>query len=96
LLRHNLDVMHIEKNVCDNVVGTLMNLDGKTKDHIKARLDLQEMGIRPELHPVAQNNNKLHLPPACFSMDRKEKGIFCRVLKKVKVPDGYAANFQDA
>ena len=51
LLRHNLDVMHIEKNVCDSVVGTLMNLDGKTKDHIKARLDLQEMGIRHELHP---------------------------------------------
>ena len=43
--------MHIEKNVCDSIVGTLMNLDGKTKDHIKARLDLQEMGIRHELHP---------------------------------------------
>lgn len=24
LLRHNLDVMHIEKNVCDSIVGTLM------------------------------------------------------------------------
>ncbi|KAJ0569814.1 hypothetical protein HanHA300_Chr05g0170861 [Helianthus annuus] len=92
LLRHNLDVMHIEKNVCDSVVGTLMNLDGKTKDHLKARLDLQEMGIRPELHPKVQNNNKVYLPPACFSMDKKEKDIFCRVLKKVKVPDGYAAN----
>ncbi|KAK1415823.1 hypothetical protein QVD17_31611 [Tagetes erecta] len=92
LLRHNLDVMHIEKNVCDSVVGTLMNLDKKTKDHVKARLDLQEMGIRSELHPKVQNNNKLYLPPACFSMDKKEKDIFCRVLKKVKVPDGYAAN----
>ena len=92
LLRHNLDVMHIEKNVCDSVLGTLINLDGKTKDHIKARLDLQEMGIRPELHPIVQDNNKVYLPPACFSMDKKEKDIFCRVLKKVKVPDGYAAN----
>lgn len=92
LLRHNLDVMHIEKNVCDSVVGTLMNLDGKTKDHMKARLDLQEMGIRPELHPKVQNNKKRSLPTACFSMDKKEKDIFCRVLKKVKVPDGYSAN----
>ncbi|KAJ9553381.1 hypothetical protein OSB04_017426 [Centaurea solstitialis] len=89
---HNLDVMHIEKNVCDSVVGTLMNLDGKTKDHIKARLDLQEMGIRPELHPKAQDNDKVYLPPAWFSMDKNEKEIFCRVLKKVKVPYGYAAN----
>ena len=51
ILRHNLDVMHIEKNVCDNLIGTILNLDGKTKDNIKARLDLKEMGIRQELHP---------------------------------------------
>ena len=28
LLAHNLDVMHIEKNICDNVVGTLLELEG--------------------------------------------------------------------
>ncbi|XP_061358748.1 uncharacterized protein LOC133302941 [Gastrolobium bilobum] len=49
-LRHNLDVMHIEKNVCDNIIGTLMNLEGKTKDNINSRFDLAYMGIRPELH----------------------------------------------
>nr|GEW57755.1 hypothetical protein [Tanacetum cinerariifolium] len=92
LLCHNLDVIHIEKNVCDSLVGTLMNLDGKTKDHIKARLDLQEMGIRPELHSQPRNRKKFYLPPACFSMDKKEKETFCNVLKKVKVPDGYVAN----
>ena len=27
LLRHNLDLMHIEKNVCDNLVGTVLELD---------------------------------------------------------------------
>ena len=27
-LRHNLDVMYIEKNVCDNIIGTLMNIKG--------------------------------------------------------------------
>ncbi|GJT20562.1 tetratricopeptide-like helical domain, DYW domain protein [Tanacetum coccineum] len=32
LLRHNLDVMHIEKNMSDNILGTLLDLDGKTKD----------------------------------------------------------------
>nr|GEZ77847.1 hypothetical protein [Tanacetum cinerariifolium] len=76
------DVMHIEKNVCESIVGTLMNLDGKTKDHIKARLDLQEMAIRPELHPQPQDKKKIYLPPACFSKDKKEKEIFCNVLKK--------------
>ena len=33
LLRHNLDMMHIEKNVCDNLIGTLLNIDGKSKNN---------------------------------------------------------------
>ncbi|KAJ8635174.1 hypothetical protein MRB53_009441 [Persea americana] len=35
LIRHNLDVMHIEKNICDSIVGTLLNIEGKTKDILK-------------------------------------------------------------
>lgn len=65
MLRHNLHVMHIEKkNICDNVLGTLMNIDGKTKDSLNARLDLKEMEIRQELHPreeSAKNYNTLYL-----------------------------------
>lgn len=51
LLRHNLDVMHIEKNVCESVVGTLLGIDGKNKDTLKARADLEELNIWPKLHP---------------------------------------------
>lgn len=40
LLRHNLDVMHIEKNVCDSILGTLLNIKGKTKDNLNSHLDL--------------------------------------------------------
>ena len=36
LIRNNLDVMHIEKNVCDNLLGTLLNIEGKSKDNLKA------------------------------------------------------------
>ena len=49
MIRHFLDVMHIEKNVCDSVVGTVLNLEGKTKDGPKARVDLKKMGIRKHL-----------------------------------------------
>lgn len=52
LLRHNLDVMHIEKNICDNLLGTLLNIDGKSKDNEKAQRDLMEMGIRHDLHLI--------------------------------------------
>ncbi|KAM2327827.1 hypothetical protein ACFXTH_014358 [Malus domestica] len=46
-----LDVMHIEKNVFESVIGTMMSIDGKTKDSLNARLDLREMGIRERYHP---------------------------------------------
>ena len=41
--------MHIEKNICDNVLGTLMNVDGKTKDNSSARRDLALLGIKKDL-----------------------------------------------
>ncbi|KAK3230397.1 hypothetical protein Dsin_002278 [Dipteronia sinensis] len=71
---HNLYVMHIEKNVCDNVLGTLLNLEGKTKDIIKARMDLEDMNIRPELH-LQDVGTKYLKPPACytFTIDERQK-----------------------
>ncbi|XP_042957921.1 uncharacterized protein LOC122293417 [Carya illinoinensis] len=49
-LRHNLDVMHIEKNINENILFTLMNTPGKTKDNINSRRDLEILGYRKELH----------------------------------------------
>ncbi|XP_039133312.1 uncharacterized protein LOC120270384 [Dioscorea cayenensis subsp. rotundata] len=92
LLRHNLDVMHIEKNVCENIIGTLLNVDGKSKDNLKARLDLVDMGIRHVLHPEYLPNGRTRLPPAVYSMTKGEKDVFCQVLKNIKVPDGYSSN----
>ena len=36
-VRHSIDVMHMKKNVCGSLLGTLMNDKGKTKDHEKGR-----------------------------------------------------------
>jgi hypothetical protein len=47
---HSLDVMHITKNVCESLLGTLFNMPDRTKDGPKARHDLQFMKIREELH----------------------------------------------
>lgn len=42
LLRHNLDIMHIDKNICDNIIGIIMSLKGKNNDKFKSRLDLNK------------------------------------------------------
>ena len=47
---HCLDVMHITKNVCESLLGTLFNMPEKTKDGPKARSDLKKLDIRGELH----------------------------------------------
>ncbi|XP_040948543.1 uncharacterized protein [Gossypium hirsutum] len=92
LLRHNLDVMHIEKNVGENIVGTILNVNGKSKDNLQSRLDLVQMGIRSDLHPNPLPNEKYRLPPSIFSMSKMEKEVFCTVLKDIKVPNAYSSN----
>jgi hypothetical protein len=36
MVRHAIDVMHAEKNVCEALVGTLLDTPGKTKDTLNA------------------------------------------------------------
>jgi hypothetical protein len=46
-----LDGMHIIKNICESLVGTLLNIQGKTKDGVNAKKYMVAMGIRSELAP---------------------------------------------
>nr|GEW85544.1 hypothetical protein [Tanacetum cinerariifolium] len=55
--------VEMKKNVCESLVGTLLNVPGKTKDGMNARLDLEEFGIKPELY-ARQEEDKTTLPPA--------------------------------
>jgi hypothetical protein len=47
---HSLDVMHITKNMCESLLGTLLNMPNRTKDGPKARHDLEFIRIRDDLH----------------------------------------------
>ncbi|CAL9012897.1 unnamed protein product [Prunus brigantina] len=90
-LSHNLDVMHVEKNVFDTLVGTILDIDGKTKDTIKARLDLERMGIRRGLW-MNRDSDKARRDLAFFSMKPNDKKEFLQFVSSVKFPDGYASN----
>ncbi|XP_060974565.1 uncharacterized protein LOC133039673 [Cannabis sativa] len=90
-LRHNLDVMHIEKNICESIYGTMLCIDKKSKDTEKARLDLQRMNLRKELH-LKKQGDKWFKPQACYTLPLVDRRKFCTWLGSVKFPDGYAAN----
>jgi hypothetical protein len=93
LIRHNLDVMHIEKNICESILGTLLEIEGKCKDSEKARLDMEQLGIRQDQHPVVDEDNYT-LPPALYFLDKDDKKSLCQFLQGAKMPDGFSSNIR--
>nr|KAJ0194963.1 hypothetical protein LSAT_V11C700384740 [Lactuca sativa] len=90
-MRHNIDVMHVIKNVGENFLGTLLNIEKRTKDTDLARRDLQDMKIGKNLHLVKKNDRWIK-PPAPYVLTPIERKQFCSLVKSVRFPDGYAAN----
>jgi hypothetical protein len=90
LVRHSIDVIHVEKNVCESLVGTLLNTNGKTRDHGHARANMKKMGIRQELW-LDDFIKGTELPTSCITLSKNEKEFF-GFLKNVKVPSGYSMN----
>ncbi|XP_019246481.1 PREDICTED: uncharacterized protein LOC109226136 [Nicotiana attenuata] len=72
LLRHKLDVMHIEKKFLDNLFNTIMDVTNKTKDNLKDRMDLKKYCRRSELY-LAYFNNKIQKPKASYTFTLDER-----------------------
>ncbi|GJU94637.1 hypothetical protein Tco_1319393 [Tanacetum coccineum] len=92
-LKHNLDVMHIEKNVLESILNTLL-MNDKSKDTAKARQDLKSLGIRSGLWLGQNKNGKCSKPQAAYSFTPADRKKFCQFIKGVKLPDGFGSNFK--
>ncbi|GKF59080.1 hypothetical protein Tco_0175866, partial [Tanacetum coccineum] len=92
-LRHNLDIMHIEKNVLEAILNTLL-MNDKSKDTDKARQDLKKLGIRSGLWLGQTKNGKCSKPQAAYSFSPENRKKFCQFIKGVKLPDGFGSNFK--
>ncbi|GKV34391.1 hypothetical protein SLEP1_g42766 [Rubroshorea leprosula] len=92
LIRHNLDVMHCEKNFLDNIKNTVMDDKGCTKDNTNARLDLQLYCNRSELELIPQDDRTAIKPNASYVLSREQRALICQWLKELRFPDGYASN----
>jgi hypothetical protein len=82
--------MHIEKNVCESLLRTLLNSGGETRNHGHAQADIKKMEIRPELW-LDDSGKGMKLPTSCIILLKDEKE-FCGFLKNVKVPSSYSMN----
>ncbi|KAL5566711.1 hypothetical protein UlMin_029875 [Ulmus minor] len=90
----SVDIMdQLRRNICDSLLGTLMGDPHKSKDTDNARRDLQNLGIRSELH-LYEDGNKLMKPATEYTFSEANRRKFCRFVRSVKFPDGFAANLR--
>ncbi len=80
-------MVHIEKNVCDNVIGSVLDIQGKIKDSLYGSLDLHKMGIRKEFHPKLVDQKTI-LPLTCYTLSNVEQRALFQCLQNVKVLGG--------
>jgi hypothetical protein len=91
LLRHNLDVMHIKKNMFENIFNTVMDVKGKTKDNIKARLDIALYCNHKNMELV-YDESRVAKPRARFELEKNAQLLVYKWLKSLRFLDGHASN----
>jgi hypothetical protein len=95
LLPHNIDVMHTEKNIAEALWGTIMDIKEKSKDNVKARIDLAAICDRPnqEMRPPRAGKT-WRRPPADYMLTRPQRREVLEWFQNLMFPDGYAANLR--
>jgi len=89
-IHYTLDVMHIEKNICENVVRTIFG----QKNTIKVRWDMQAKGIWQHLwlRQHLNNQHKMLKSHASHVLTTDELEIFLSWLWSMKHPIDYGAS----
>lgn len=93
-IRHVLDVMHIEKNVYESLVSSSLDIPGKTKDVVAARLYLVEMNVRTNLAP-RMGEKRTFLPATCYPLSKAEKRKILNSLFGIQLPTCYSSNVKN-
>jgi hypothetical protein len=102
-VRNAIDVMHLTKNLCLNVLGFL-GCYKNSKDTLEARRGLKNIH-RNEAPPIEVDEEEVdpeeveekeqdYLGPASYTLSKEEKDIIFDFLNSMKVPSGYSSNIK--
>ena len=69
LFCHNLNVMHIENNMFENIFNTIMDMKGKTNDNIKAIIIIHLFCHYKDIELV-YDGSRITKPKANFVLDK--------------------------
>jgi len=83
--------MHIKKNMFENIFNTVMDVKGKIKDNIKARLDLALFYNRKNMELV-YDGSWVAKPRASFILEKNAQLLVYKWLKSLCFSDGYVLN----
>ena len=80
--------MHIEKNVFENIFNIVMDVKGKTKDNIKARLNIALFCNCKNMELVC-DGSRVAKPRASFVLMKNAQLLVYKWLKSLRFPDGH-------
>jgi hypothetical protein len=74
-LPHIIDVMHTKKNVGESLFHIVLNIPGKSKDNVKARVNIEKLCDRKRLYiqPPTGRRKNWFKPHANFCLDSTQK-----------------------
>jgi hypothetical protein len=87
-VRSAIDVMHVTKNLCVNLLGFL-GVYGKKKDTKEARQDQQRVKDPEDRHPERFQGR------ASYALTKEEKITFFECLNSIKVPSDFSSNIKE-
>lgn len=89
-MRHTLDAMHVERNVCNNL---LLHLLGD-KDTVKVRRDMEVARSHDYLHLRQRADSSTFFKPhAPYVLLPNEKATFLNTVSSLRTPTGYSSAF---
>jgi hypothetical protein len=83
--------MHIEKNMFEKIFNTVMDMKGKTKDNIKARLDITLFYNRKNMELVC-DGSRVAKPRESFVLEKNAQLLVYKWLKSLCFSYGHASN----
>jgi hypothetical protein len=102
-VRNAIDVMHLTKNLCLNVLGFL-GCYNNSKDTLEARRELKnihrneapliEVDEEEADHEEIEEEEQDYLGPASYTLSKEGKDIMFDCLNSMKVPSSYSSNIK--
>ena len=72
-----------------------MDVPGKSKDNVNARLDMEALCAREELHLRTRKNGDSFKLKAKYTLSVKQRRALCEWFRMLSLPNGYSSNFSN-